>query len=217
MIYPTMIVDNFFDNPDEVSDYANTLQFNDTEYIVGKRTDFLHNINRNLYEYTVHKILTILYPYDTIGIKYQADSYFQKSSIDSRYDSWIHTDKCEITAMIYLTKGISEGTNLYKRKSEWLPTVNNTNGKFKHESFKNKKFDKEYEDLKLKTNSDFDLTTNIKGLYNRLALFDGSNYHAMEQKNNDDERLIMIFFIYDLQGKNLRNGLVQSKRYWRFK
>ena len=60
MGFPTLIIDNFFDDPDKVVEYANTLEFLPSELgeWPGKRSEELWMTNPELFDYTSAKIYT---------------------------------------------------------------------------------------------------------------------------------------------------------------
>ena len=64
MKYPTIVVDNFFDNPNEIVEYSKTLDYYKADPTIphskwqGKRTESIHKINRQLYDFVISKART---------------------------------------------------------------------------------------------------------------------------------------------------------------
>ena len=52
MLYPITCVDNFFDTPDDIKNYAKTLDYNYSKEgkWPGERSNHLHEINFNFYK-----------------------------------------------------------------------------------------------------------------------------------------------------------------------
>ena len=95
---PTIIYDDFFEDPDKIVEYANTLDYpvNAGNY-PGKRSLPLHEINPDLYSYITNRIVRIFYP-DSESCHYESFMGFQKISAqhDDMYHiknrGWIHRD-----------------------------------------------------------------------------------------------------------------------------
>lgn len=228
MKYPTIIVDNFFDNPDEIREFSNKLKWIRSDKIVGYRTlDLGGLINedaevKDFFHFIGHKILLLLHPYNTNEIRYNAELFFQKQIPGkSHLDGWVHKDKAEVSAIIYLNNTDTYGTNIYKRKKQWNRGVSlrTDNYSKKHKGFfdcENKEFDEqEFLDEREKNNKDFDLITNVKGIKNRILLFDSSQYHAMEIPSIEDnsDRLILMMWFNDIQLDGMKNGVIESRRF----
>ena len=52
---PSVCKDHFFNDPHKIIELTNQIEFKPTKYISGKRSDFLHVINKPLHDY-VNKI-----------------------------------------------------------------------------------------------------------------------------------------------------------------
>ena len=227
MKYPSLIIDNFFDNPDEIRDYANDCEWYRVDRIIGYRTEDLtgSDKHREFFHFIAHKLLLLIDPHNTRDIRYRANLFFQKQIPGkSHLDGWVHKDGAELSAIMYLNKNDTFGTNLYKRKHQWSEGVITHEGgqgeNVKHRGFINCEkpdFDEE-EFLKdrSKNNDNFEMTAEIKGLYNRLFMFDSASYHAMvtpPPAGDKDERLILMIMFHDIYKHNFKNGLIESKRF----
>ena len=73
MMWPTLIVDNFFDDPKKVINFSKQLTYErDKEHRwPGTRTKPLHEINKEFFRWSTKKIMTLLFP---MNIKDFADS-----------------------------------------------------------------------------------------------------------------------------------------------
>ena len=123
MGFPTLIIDNFFDDPDKVVEYANTLEFLPSELgeWPGKRSEELWMTNPELFDYTSAKIYNTFYPHGLehykMSLKFQ---YIEPYSFDNR--GWIHQDTSQFGGIIYLTKEpeVGTGTSLYEPTRGWF-------------------------------------------------------------------------------------------------
>ena len=195
---PSLCKDNFFVDPHKIINYANTLNFKQTRYISGSRTDPLHTINKDLHDYINKRILSIFNPIK--NPKFSAETYFQKSDPDEN-DGWVHSDSSLITAIIYLTIGDTSGTSIFDLKNEFLDPCLHVGEAEKHKYFgKKQKYTEKQKKLvfqnKLKHNNYYDKTMHFEGKFNRLICFDSKNFHAAEVCHK--ERLILISFLHSV-------------------
>jgi hypothetical protein len=201
MIWPTLCVDNFFNNPEEVKKYALSLEYSasDDGTWPGKRSKPLDKINFNFFKFVTTKIIRLLYPMNVEDLGWKAYASFQK--IDGNLYSepgWVHRDMDEFTAIIYLSHYENCGTSIFSPK--------NVSTEFLHESTKKQAYiktaleNKKVEDSKelIEHNSQFKKTITFNSIFNRLILFDCSQYHAAEKFHevgtNEDRLTLIIFF-----------------------
>jgi hypothetical protein len=220
MLFPVTIVDNFFEDPDSIVKYAKSLEYQDNAwYLPGVRTDALHKIDQELFNWITGKCLKLHYPQEE-ELSYEAEARFQKIPVNLKHDGWVHHDvPSELTCVIYLSKNSDTGTSFYKRKK---PMRIMDKQKLKYEYFKNpnknKKEITEIEKAKKFNNDFFEETINVKGLYNRCTLFDSSLYHAAHVFTGDKEeedRLIFVNVIFSItnNGKMLKYPVTESFRF----
>jgi|TARA_Y100000114_G_scaffold78335_1_gene72065 hypothetical protein len=216
MLFPSVVLDNFFTDPDLVKDFASKLKYykaSDGRW-PGKRTEALHLNHFSFFEYINTKILKVIYPNETIN--FTASTSFQKIE-GNRYPNggWVHKDKDEITAIIYLSKHKFCGTSLCKRVSlDEHQYVTEEKIKF----YKKDKYDPAEVDSINKNNQYYKKILTVNSEYNRLFLFDSHHYHVAESfvdENDKSDRLTLISFISNLKSldnKILKYGLPESKR-----
>ena len=218
MIWPVLCVDDFYHNPDQVIEFANSLDFyKSTGEHPGQRTKPLHEIDNRFFLHTTKKIVSSLYPNDIGNIEWSAMQYFQK--IDPKIHKtrgFIHQDtNYEFTSIIYLTKNLNSGTCLYRRIKEVMPDHSH----LRNDSFKNieKLEENSFKKALDKNNKCFEKTVEFKSLKNRMILFDGSLDHGVENFGEDDEiRLTLVtFFSYlkRIDNQPLKYHSAQCKRY----
>jgi len=216
MIWPTIIVDNFFDNPNKVIEYSKKLKFLKDEKgdWPGKRTDTLSNIDQNFFNWINYKIVRLIYPMNHFNMHWACKQYFQK--IDGNiYEEtgWVHSDSpMELTAIIYLSNHNNCGTSLYN-KNKFFNSVINVNEKKQMYSNLNFKDNLKY----LKQNNDlFEKNLTIDSKFNRVIIFDSNQFHAADKfkdsKIKDEERLTLITFFSSLTCENIKYPITEMKR-----
>jgi len=217
MQWPTLIVDNFFTDPHAVVKLSKTFKYvcdNENRW-PGERTRGLHEEDPHFFQWSTRKILALLYPVQVCpgqDLKWKATQSFQRmpSNIYGK-EGWIHSDdKYEFTAIIYLSDHVESGTCLYEGKQfSSHPTYVVEKQKFNRD-LKDKKRMEKYRD---KTNSQFRKKVELFSNFNRLVLFDGSNWHAHKHADHSKEdRLTLITFFTSVSGENLRYPITQMRR-----
>lgn len=213
MIYPTIILDNFFQEPEKVIKFANSLKYIEDESgkYPGVRSELLHLNNRFFFEKVGKKILKIIYP-SIKQITYNCILSFQKISKEYINKGWIHTDEQEdFTAIIYLSKHKNCGTSIFDSKELNV----NYNILSKKEMYMNKKFKDNLKHLDV-NNNQFEETINIKSKFNRLIIFDGGQYHAAQKFIEDgvnEDRLTLIGFFSDIHFQGIKYPGVEHTRF----
>jgi hypothetical protein len=207
-LYPTIVVDNFLENPDYVRERALKLQFLPTDGTwPGKRTLSLNDCDPELFDYVSKKFFSVHYDFLnkvewTLTVMFQLIEPFADDKQNSLNHGWIHTDNNKLLAgILYLTPDADPdtGTSLFKPKSneiedELLKDAQNERLDFykndkklyssykqdaKEDLYNDKKIDPEYYTKRLNEfNSNFIETIHIKNIYNRLISFDANEWHA---------------------------------------
>ena len=125
-MYPTYIVDNFFSDPDEVVNLANSLDFSyNIKEFPGIRTQPQHETNPHFFSWSCLKMLKVIYPNED-NITFNAAAYFHKISKDMiESGGWIHRDDTyKLTGLVFLNKKNTQGTSFFKPKTLYNPPVN---------------------------------------------------------------------------------------------
>ena len=211
MLFPNFVcVDNFFDNPEEVVNFSQKLEYFNETTCPGKRSKILHEVDYDFFNWVNLKICSVFYPNDISNIKFNADTYFQKIH-KLEHDNWVHKDDTyRFTAIIYLNKNNTAGTSIFSAKNFKSSSYNASNIRYDYFKNENKKISNEKIDTikkaKDKNNERYNKTFSVEGIYNRLIIFDGNTYHASNPMNQDHERLTLISFIndIDLQDKTIK-------------
>tara|TARA_E500000318_G_C3565990_1_gene215651 strand:+ start:1353 stop:2021 length:669 start_codon:yes stop_codon:yes gene_type:complete len=216
MLWPTLVVDDFFKNVDAVIDYSKTLKFFKTDgKYPGERTKPLHVDEENFFKKVTSKIIACYYPNElqSPNLRWTAVSYFQKiKTKDHANLGFVHQDRDEaFTSIVYLTEEENTGTSLYRLIKESNKTENYVPTKIKgYLNTKHQKSKKFKNVLKENLNS-YQKTLEFTPLKNRMIMFDGSQYHAASSfGKKQKERLTLITFfknVYFRDGTPLKYHL----------
>lgn len=203
--FQTRIFDNFFVNPDEIVEIANTQSYiQSSGNFPGRRTTELTVCCNRVSEILLKEILNK--NDELTGLSLTA--YFQKIpnlSFDESHASiensgWMHTDNAIYSGVLYLNKDSHNygGTSFY----EPLQLTKNPDidiNKFKKQHYTNTEElnIQDYRDSKLRYSELFEKNESIENVYNRLVLFDSKKWHNNDTfvKSESDERLTLIFFM----------------------
>jgi len=175
-----IVIDEFYNNPNDVREFALAQEFDVTGNWPGNRTKTF--INESTKE-TIQKILQ-----DIAGnvTDWQAnDGYTGSFQLTTSMDrSWIHADSYNTWAgVLYLTPDapLSGGTGIFRYKKTGSMMEDGT-------------------DLSGVTQdmTKWELVDRVGNVYNRLVLYRGNNYHMSLDyfgKDKEDGRLFQLFFI----------------------
>ncbi len=175
-----IVIDEFYNNPNDVREFALAQEFDVTGNWPGTRTKTF--INESTKE-TIQKILQ-----DVSGnvTDWQAnDGYTGSFQLTTSMDrSWIHADSYNTWAgVLYLTPDapLSGGTGIFRYKKTGSMMEDGT-------------------DLSGVTQdmTKWELVDRVGNVYNRLVLYRGNNYHMSLDyfgKDKEDGRLFQLFFI----------------------
>jgi len=199
-VIPLTVVDNFFDNPDAVRKWALSLDYEQQgqNRWPGLRTEYLHEIDENFFSQTCQKVLSLFVSEDLLSksVHYITRMHFQLIPANKYTGGWVHIDGKEVlTAIVYLSPngGLDNGTSLYKLKNNLVSFDSKHNLKKNYNSLGS---EEEAEEARMKNNDQFVETARVGGIYNRLMVFDATEYHSVEDYNlgNDEDRLTLIMF-----------------------
>jgi len=209
MIFPSICMDGFFNNPEEIVNYANTLEYTPDGYSPGFRTQPLHEINFDFFNNICLKQLALLFPNNSGDLMFGARCRFQRVPANHKFTDWIHTDDPSVlTTIIYLTNGCSAGTNIYKTSLFKKEIATKVKYDYYKQMINNKLSKNKMEELKKVHKEHFEAyeeTISFKGIYNRFIAFDASSLHGAQSyvSNKSKDRLTLITFFDYINNKNL--------------
>jgi hypothetical protein len=194
-MFPVTILDNFFENPHSVRQFALQQDFNVVRLHPGIRTKPLTEISPAFYDFFTQKLLSIFFDLKRDRVKFDIESGFQLSF--SKYEEgWVHTDyDCSFAGVVYLNPHapVDAGTSVYTRN-------NNTELNFdlRDKLYSGQDVDmNEYRIAREKHNSNFTKVLDVGNVYNRLFLYNGNQWHKENKLFGDDQensRLTLVFF-----------------------
>jgi hypothetical protein len=221
MHFPNLIVDNFFNNPQQIIDCSQKLEFKNQpdKRWAGLRTDKIHEVNYDLFDYVTKHIIRLVFPHDHEDMLWHTEMYFSKTNPkDTKYPDWVHRDDTsEFTAIIYLSDH-NCGTNICHLNNP-LKLINDV-GPSQFHYYRNPT--KEKPEIKDKIDSQFKNTISVNGKFNRLFLFDGNSWHRQQKFSSEDiksgkDRLMLIAFFHEVSKKQgtgkLLFPITELKRY----
>lgn len=191
MAYNLIIIDDFYNNPEEVREFALAQDFNVDGNYPGHRTrSFLSpSIKEHIEEHLSPVHGKILWPEEG---EEEYTGAFQFTTAEDR--SWIHADGTNKWAgVLYLTidAPVSGGTALYKH----LPT-----GLTRVPTLHTGETDEALLDIIHDDGMDYtkwEMTDRVANVFNRLVLYRGDYFHASLDyfgKDINDGRLFQTFF-----------------------
>lgn len=205
--YPITIVDNFYEDPDSVRDFALGLDYyspkeqdNSEGIYPGKRTKELGPKYPGFFYYSVNKLLSVFHDFKHQEISWDISNKFQL--IDSTFNSdWIHSDDgCVFAAVVYLTPDapLSAGTSIYRKNNKFDPVLYK---KLNEQKFNFYKHD-DVQDSRESVNSMFEETVSVSNVYNRLIVYEANQFHGGKDffgSTPEDSRLTQVFFIKEIE------------------
>jgi hypothetical protein len=164
---PTIIKTSFFNNPQEVINFSNTITWHkstEQDNWPGYRSDNLFKINRKLHDYIVKEIMTIYFKGEQLQIE-ETVTQFHKI----KYENWvahpankkntrIHKDFSDLAGIIYLnenTNNFNTGTSIYDDQKQTICQISNN--------------------------------------FNTLVCYDGNHYHGATGLDKNERLTIVIF------------------------
>jgi hypothetical protein len=204
-IIPVTVLDNFFEDPDSVREWALSLEYFPDEKgrWPGLRTHRLHELNVAFTDHVARRYFSLFYNFDYEKVEYQIDCCFQLID-SSKGAGWIHDDgSCRMTGIIYLTPNanLSGGTSIYKRKNN----VNFTDlvpvNKAKTEFYLGRATKEQVDHIRVRDSELYDETIKVANVYNRLITFDSHLHHSAQDffgEKGEDARLTLVFFVTKL-------------------
>lgn len=204
-MYPVTIIDNFFENPDNIRDFALSQDFSRKDNCgwPGIRSPMLLDIDSNFYKDVMSKILSVYFniPGDSIAVNFQA---FFQSINESFEEGWCHVDNgVTMAGVVYLTPEapVEAGTSIYSDPSKEID-FSVCENKLLFYDGKIQNLDT-YRKIRNEFNSNFTKIVDVGNLYNRLVMYPGDCFHRENKffgSTIDDSRLTLVFFV------NLQTG-----------
>lgn len=219
-------IDNFFDNPDEIREWALSLpkEKSDDGHWPGVRTSPLHILDKQFHNTLFLKVLASYFDlkwsdvsWDECRAFFQLITPYSNNEDDMENTGWIHRDDGDdLAGLIYLTPNanLNSGTSLFNLKPEYEDSFTKYGNNPEKQAFygEDKSIIETYRKVMLKHNNKFYEKTRFNNLYNRCILYDSNEYHkANSFSTGEDERLTLVFFM-----KGVKSGSLGGERKSRY-
>ena len=211
--FPIIAVDNFYDDPYKVRDFALSLEYEKpTGNYPGVRTRTLDYIQPKFFNSFCQRLFSLYYYYEpNPDVVWNVGTFFQKTH---QYDEdptsilntgWIHADDSPamLAGIIYLNPNPrpDAGTSFYKLKHDVYET-SNLNYDLRNDFYNDRDVDlEEYKKELTKVNESYTKTLEVKNVFNRLALY-GADIHHKENgfvATETEPRLTQLLFVNNIK------------------
>lgn len=179
MIINAFVVDAFYNNPDEVRDFALAQDFNVTGNYPGART-------KSFATDSIKETIQAIVGPQAGKITYWPDGYNGAYQITTARDrSWIHADHgTKWAGVVYLTPNapLSSGTGFFRHKETGLTWSQDGKGIWNNHA----------QDM-----TKWEMVSSVGNIYNRLILYRGKQFHSSLDyfgSSLQDGRLFQTFF-----------------------
>lgn len=214
MKFPTLCVDEFYKNPDEIREYALSLEYETGHgHYPGVRTKPLSEINPKFFSECTQKLFSLFFDFNYQCANWNVTTCFQKiypysdDPNDVLNNGWFHTDGDALAAAVIYLNPIS---NPEAGTSFGIPTTEiNTDFSVRNELYKNDNLsdidENLYRSTLIELNSNFVPILEVKNVYNRLIFYDSFYWHRETNfyASSKEPRLTQVFFIEFLDNENL--------------
>ncbi len=201
-LYPVTIIENFYENPDAIRDFALAQKFtyckeaSNIDYVYpGCRTQDLSLLNRELFDKICTKLVSVFHNAEHDVMRWLITTSFQ--SVTEEYSQGVvHTDHNTVFAgVLYLTPDapLKSGTSLFKK--------NNTFDEAKYQQAlvdNDERFKAGEIAMNTGYHSMFNEIVRVNNVYNTLIIYEGRHFHAANEffgNTLEDSRLAQVFFI----------------------
>lgn len=218
--FPVTIIDNFYENPDLVRNWALSLKYQrDFEgRTPGKRTESLHTYPE-FFNNFCEKLFSVFYDFNHTKLEWNVSTCFQSipkysENPESKLNGgWIHSDGDVFSGVIYLNPDghLYSGTSVYEKIDK---NSKESNQEEKYQLYCGTSVDeKNYAKGIAANNNQFIETIRVENRYNRLVLFEGKVPHGVPSfySSSDEPRLTQPFFVLNMRSSSSLEPLVRVK------
>ena len=204
-----IVVDNFFDDPEALVEYGKSLPKEVVGNQPGLRTKHFWELNVQLHNAILRKILSCYYDLDYTNIAWKLSNMsfheiprFSENKDNLKNKGWIHQDngfysdanEDDLAGLIYLTPDIDpdSGTSLWSLKPDAKIIIN------AEEEGSAPGQGEEYVKQYLKQRENLVEKFRFQNFFNRMIMYDTNEFHGANSYWNDDgkdPRLTLLFFI----------------------
>jgi len=200
--YPITVVENFYENPDEIrkfalsQEYKHCFEIKDYPFTFpGSRTEDLSVIHPELFQKVCHKLTSLFHNFEHDVLRWQISTCFQSVTKDFERGVIHHDENTVFAGVLYLNPKSSKnsGTTLYKVGKSFDPSKYEAALKANDDRFKkNQPVDTTYHQM-------FEEIVNVQNIYNSLIVYEGHHHHSANEFFGDtleNSRLAQVFFCH---------------------
>ena len=207
---PISCIDDFWDDPDSIRDYALNLNFDSSnkEHFIfpGLRTNCLSTIDKDFYNLSIEKLLSCFFD-SSLPVYWKGTSYFQKiytfnqDKHHAMNGGWVHVDgETTFAAVVYLNKDtcLDSGTSILHPKKGFDPSsLIKSDYAMRDNLYRDVDVNPDlYTQSITNHNNKFDITLEFKNRYNRMVAYNGETWHKESCFWVPEEfRLTQVFFM----------------------
>lgn len=208
-LYPTAtIIENFYENPDEIRQFALKQKFTychemkNIDYVFpGCRTKDLFELDAQLYKKVCEKLVSVFHNTKQDQMRWAITSSFQV--VEEKFGRGVlHQDPNTIFAgILFLTPDapLNAGTSLFR------PNAQFNEERYDAALVQNDVNFRENKPVSIEYHQMFDETIKLNNIYNTLILFNAQTYHAANEFFGDsltNGRMTQTFFINKIDAKS---------------
>jgi len=216
-LIPFTIVDDFFENPNQIREEALKAEYRSDPNSPGKRAPCSEYVTT----LTAKKIFSLLIDTNKHIVEGSLAITFQVVT-EAMGEGWVHSDAGNVyfAGVIYLTPNapIDGGTSLYKPYKNIDSVLLNNYGYIKKDFYTHKTKEDDVKSIRKNNNELFYKTLEVKNVYNRLVMYSGNEFHAADKffgSTMEDARLTLVFFVTHIASNSIfpldRMKLVEKK------
>ena len=212
MYFPSVHVENFFEDPYQIIDFAKRLPFEkqDNQNFPGLRSPSLSQVNLPFFQDVCKRQLSIFYSKEEMQeIRFVCEARFQLIKQQESVPFVHQDDPGVLTTITYLTPNEEQsGTSVVAPTTEnslispkpFPKTEEEHMEKVKSESFNNPEEGnfKKATEVANKYNDTFKEVTRFNSIFNSVSMFNSSSHHQAHFNPNGGERLTLICVYYSI-------------------
>jgi hypothetical protein len=205
-VVPVTVLDNFFEDPDSVRNFALSQNFSPSPgHYPGFRSQRLDKIDESFERSFTEKVFSLFFDLNCHDITWSVESSFQL--IPSKFEEgWVHSDNSpdgwNVAGLVYLNPQPSpnSGTSICSRitDTDYSSLDLKKFTQIKHKFYRGEPVDPElYRNYRNELNSKFSTTINVENVYNRLVVYSADELHKANNffgEHKEDSRLTLMFY-----------------------
>jgi len=204
-LIPFIIVDDFFENPDQIREEALKAEYSGGFNFPGKRAP----CSEYVATLTAKKIFSLLIDMNKHVVEGSLDIDFQVVT-ETMGEGWVHSDAGDVyfAGVIYLTPNapIDGGTSLYKSYKNIDKVLLDNYVHIKRDFYMRKTKEDDVKSIRKNNNELYYKTLEVKNIYNRLVMYPGNEFHAAGKffgSTMEDARLTLVFFVKHIASNSI--------------